>query len=52
MTKNIDPKLKKIGAYLKLDDSAIFLIPKYQRAYSWEIKHCEMNQSMKHIKRN
>ncbi len=41
MAKNIDPKLKKIGEYLKLEASTIFLIPEYQRAYSWEIKHCD-----------
>ncbi len=41
MAKNIDPKLKKIGEYLKLDEYSIFIIPEYQRAYSWEIKHCD-----------
>lgn len=41
MAKNIDPKLKKIGNYLNLEDSATFVIPEYQRAYSWEIKHCD-----------
>ena len=41
MAKNIDPKLKKIGEYLKLDESAIFSIPEYQRAYSWGITQCD-----------
>ena len=41
MAKNIDPKLKKIGDYLKLDESAIFSIPEYQRAYSWGITQCD-----------
>jgi hypothetical protein len=41
MAKNIDPKLKRIGDYLKLDDNSMFLIPEYQRAYSWGIKHCD-----------
>lgn len=41
MAKNIDPELKKIGSYLDLEDTATFVIPEYQRAYSWEIKHCD-----------
>lgn len=41
MAKNIDPELKKIGSYLDLENTAIFLIPEYQRAYSWEIKQCD-----------
>lgn len=39
--KNIDPELKKIGSYLDREDTATFVIPEYQRAYSWEIKHCD-----------
>lgn len=41
MAKNIEPKLKKIGDYLKLDEETIFTIPEYQRAYSWGIENCD-----------
>ena len=41
MAKNIEPKLKKIGDYLKLEGSAVFTIPEYQRAYSWDIARCD-----------
>lgn len=41
MAKNIDPELKKIGSYLKLEENATFVIPEYQRSYSWEIKQCD-----------
>ena len=41
MAKNIEPKLRKIGEYLKLDDDAVFEIPEYQRPYSWGIENCD-----------
>lgn len=41
MAKNIEPKLKKIGDYLKLEDDTVFTIPEYQRAYSWGIDNCD-----------
>lgn len=42
MSKDIEPKLKKIGDYLKIsDDDALFVIPAYQRAYSWGISQCD-----------
>ncbi len=41
MAKSIEPNLRKIGSYLKLDDDYMFTIPEYQRAYSWGIEHCD-----------
>lgn len=41
MAKNIEPKLMKIGDYLKLDEDTVFMIPPYQRAYSWGREQCD-----------
>lgn len=41
MTKNIDPELKSIGMYLSADGKGVFIIPEYQRAYSWTISQCD-----------
>lgn len=41
MAKNIEPKLKKIGDYLKLEEDTVFIIPEYQRAYSWGVENCD-----------
>jgi len=42
MAKNIEPQLKKIGDYLKLENKdSYFVIPEYQRGYSWTIVHCD-----------
>lgn len=41
MAKSIEPKLRKIGAYLKLEEDTKFIIPEYQRPYSWSITNCD-----------
>ena len=41
MAKNIEPTLKLISGYLKLEKSENFVIPEYQRSYSWGITHCD-----------
>ena len=41
MAKNIEPKLMKIGDYLRLEEDTIFTVPEYQRAYSWRIENCD-----------
>ena len=41
MAKSIEPNLKLISGYLKLDKSENFVIPEYQRGYSWNITHCD-----------
>lgn len=39
--KNIDPNLRLIGEYCKLEKDDIFQIPEYQRAYSWQLYQCD-----------
>lgn len=41
MAKTIEPTLRKIGDYLELDEDAVFVIPEYQRAYSWGTDRCD-----------
>ena len=41
MAKNIEPNLKSISQYIKLADSEMFVIPEYQRGYSWDIPRCD-----------
>ena len=41
MAKDIEPKLKFIGDYLKINRNEMFVIPEYQRGYSWKIEHCD-----------
>lgn len=41
MTKDIEPKLKLISTYLKISIDELFIIPEYQRSYSWTILECD-----------
>lgn len=41
MDKAIEPGLKFIGQYLKIDSKNTFVIPEYQRGYSWTITQCD-----------
>lgn len=41
MAKDIEPKLKLISGYLKLENQQNFVIPEYQRGYSWGITQCD-----------
>lgn len=41
MSKKIEPDLKSIGNYLNIAQDEQFVIPAYQRGYSWEISQCE-----------
>ncbi len=41
MAKNIEPTLKLISGYLKQEKSSNFVIPEYQRGYSWNITQCD-----------
>ena len=41
MAKDIEPKLKLIGDYLKINVDEVFVVPEYQRGYSWEIAQCD-----------
>ncbi len=41
MAKNIEPRLKFISEYLKIATNEKFLIPEYQRGYSWGVTQCD-----------
>lgn len=41
MAKDIEPKLKFISDYLKINKNEEFIIPEYQRGYSWSIVQCD-----------
>lgn len=40
-SKGIDPQLKSIRNYLNIGSGSFFVIPEYQRAYSWTIDQCD-----------
>ncbi len=41
MAKDIEPKLKLISEYIALGKNDKFVIPEYQRGYSWDIPRCD-----------
>lgn len=41
MAKDIEPKLKLIKEYISLAQNENFVIPEYQRGYSWDIPRCD-----------
>lgn len=41
MAKDIDPKLKLISNYLRISKNETFVIPEYQRGYSWTTVQCD-----------
>jgi hypothetical protein len=41
MAKNIEPSLKLISKYLQLEKDESFIIPEYQRGYSWDLDRCD-----------
>lgn len=41
MAKDIDPKLKSIKGYFELKKDEYFVVPEYQREYSWVKDQCE-----------
>lgn len=41
MAKSIEPSLKLISDYLKLRADELFVIPEYQRRYSWTVLECD-----------
>ena len=52
MAKNIEPRLQLISSYLKLEKSTKFIIPEYQREYSWNITQCDkLWQDIEHLLR-